>query len=272
MEELNEKAPDPEQNKKQIKVCTFTRSINNEKITPEKPSDNAPKEPIEGPINLTVTMTLYEEEIEISAKVIKEKFKVPTLQYEKHFSLEEIKNFNKFFALLKIGNIFDIFQKSFEQKYDVISQAEEQLQIKLMMNIMDVVTEEIFLNLPRIKLTNEDELESMKETIKYLVNERNSLKEEVKSLNNTLQEIKSKIEENNNFMVNEEKEFQNKIAENKNELIKNLQEATNAHLKKENELQNNMDEKEQKLQIQSMKKNKSFKIQLIKIKMNFKIK
>ena len=111
---------------------------------------------------------------------------MPTVQYEKTFSFEEVKNFNKFFALIKIDKIFDAFQKSFEQKYDMTSQKEKELQIKLMINVLDVMTEEISFSLPKIKLTNQDELESPKETIKYLDSERNSLKEEVKSLNLTL--------------------------------------------------------------------------------------
>ena len=89
---------------------------------------------------------------------------------------------------------------------------------------MDVVTEEISLNLPQIKLTNKDQLESMKETIKYLDKERNALKEEVKSLNNTLQEIKAKIDENNKFKMIDKKEFQNKMDENKNELQNKIDE------------------------------------------------
>ena len=176
MEECNQKAPDPEAKKKELKIYTCTRAINNEEITPEKPSDNALKEQNEGTINLTIDMILYEEEIEISAKGIKENFKVPTVQYEKTFSFEEVKNFNKFFALIKIDKIFDAFQKSFEQKYDMTSQKEKELQIKLMINALDVMTEEISFSLPKIKLTNQDELESLKETIKYLDSERNSLK------------------------------------------------------------------------------------------------
>ena len=45
-----------------------------------------------------------------------------------------------------------------------------------MINVLDVMTEEISFSLPKIKLTNQDELESLKETIKYLDSERNSLK------------------------------------------------------------------------------------------------
>ena len=48
-----------------------------------------------------------------------------------------------------------------------------------MINIMDVLTEEINLEIPMIKMANQDEVLSLKESIKFLEQERNNQKKEI---------------------------------------------------------------------------------------------
>ena len=96
----------------------------------------------------------------------------------------------KILSLANIEKTFDLIQKSFELNYDHISLEENELRIKLMINLMDVITEEINLEIPMIKMTNQDEVLSLKESVKFLEQERNNQKKEIITLNETLEELK----------------------------------------------------------------------------------
>ena len=251
MDYSNEKAPEPEI-KKSLKEYTFTRILENDNIiTPEGNNNKDLKEEKEEKdkvnLNLSISMILYEGEIEFNVKGTKDNCKVPNVQYVKLFPFEELKNLNKFFTMLQIDKIFDVLQKSFEKQYDVITQGEEELKIKLMINIMDVMTEEISFDLPIIILSSKDELESLKETIKMMEEEKNSFKKMITKLNTTVQELQKKMEENKNLSLNKEKEIETKINEKEKELIKNIKEKDNLHQSKEKELQTKIDDKEKEL-------------------------
>ena len=51
--------------------------------------------------------------------------------------------------------------------YDHITLEENELKIK-MINIMDIITEEIIFEIPMIKMTNQEEVLSFKESVKFL--------------------------------------------------------------------------------------------------------
>ena len=260
MKDSDEKAPAPQQ-KNILKEYTFQRNL---KQTPEGPENNINKESKqENTINLNLTMTLFEEEIELNIKGFKEKFKVPFIQFDRIFTIEELKNFNKFLALLPIEKLFDVFHQSFEHKFDNISIEKEELKISLTINIMNVMTENILFIIPMIKMTNNDELESLKENIKFLDEERNYLKDQINNLNNNLSNILKKIEENGNIKTNEQKELLNIIEEKdklhqekEKELINNIEEKDKLHKSIEEELQKKFEEKEKNLQIQMEEKEK----------------
>ena len=56
-----------------------------------------------------------------------------------------------------------------------------------------MVSEEIKIELEMIKLSNEEETNMLKDSIKILKEEKNSLKNEVKLLNNAIEGLKKKV-------------------------------------------------------------------------------
>ena len=250
----DEKAPEPEK-RKPLKEFTFTRTLQNGKTaTPLGNINNDLKgeknDKNELHLNLSLSMILYEREIEFNVKGTKDNFKVPSIQYLKIFPFEELKGLNKFFSLLKIDKIFEFFQNSFEKNYDAIEQGEEVLKIHLMVNIMEIMTEEITIDLPIISLSNNDELENLKETIKVIEEEKNSFKIMINKLNTTIQELQKKFEENKNLSLNEEKQIETKIEEKEKKLTKNLEDKDIFHQNKENELQAQIDKNKDEIQSQ----------------------
>ena len=249
---MKEKAPDP-QKKKELKTFIFTRNIQNEEKTPKEPKEskeNIPKpekDEIKDKIILTFNLFLYEDEIVFNVEQKKENFKVANIIYEKGFLSEYFKNC-QFLSKANLEKIFDLIQKSFELYYDHISLEEKELKIKLMINIMDILTEEINFEIPMIKMTNQDEVLLLKESLKFLEQERNNQKKEIKTLNDSLKELqkKDKTQENmilelKNIIEANKMEFQKKLEDNMAEFQKKLDE-------KENSLQKKIDEKENMLQ------------------------
>ena len=91
---------------------------------------------------------------------------------------------------------------------------------------MDILTEEINIELQKIKLSNEEEVEVLKENMKSLDEEKNNLKNEIKLLNNTLEGLRKKMEEKEKESQQKEKDLQTKIELKENSLqnmIKKLQ-------------------------------------------------
>ena len=247
MENINQEAPDPEK-KKELKSFTFTRSLQNNEETPQGPKnekgnnqENIKKEKEKEKSDkfiLDFTLNLYEDEIIFNVKQRKENFKVANIIYEKSFSPEFFKSY-KILTLLNLEKTFDLIQKSFELDYDQIILEENELRIKLMINLMDVLSEEINLEIPMIKMANQDEVLSLKESIKFLEQERNNQKKEISSLNETLEEIKKKDSDKENMIL----ELKNIIEANKIEFQKKLEEFQRTIENNKTEINNKIENK-----------------------------
>ena len=262
MENINQEAPDPEK-KKELKSFTFTRSLQNNEETPQGPKnekgnnqENIKKEKEKEKSDkfiLDFTLNLYEDEIVFNIKQRKENFKVANIIYEKSFSPEFFKSY-KILTLLNLEKTFDLIQKSFELDYDQIILEENELRIKLMINLMDVLSEEINLEIPMIKMANQDEVLSLKESIKFLEQERNNQKKEISSLNETLEEIKKKDSDKENMIL----ELKNIIEANKIEFQKKLEEFQRTIENNKTEMQNKLEDN--KAEINNKIENKSNEI------------
>ena len=262
MENMNQEAPDPEK-KKELKSFTFTRSLQNNEETPQGPKnekgnnqENIKKEKEKEKRDkfiLDFTLNLYEDEIIFNVKQRKENFKVANIIYEKSFSPEFFKSY-KILTSLNLEKTFDLIQKSFELDYDQIILEENELRIKLMINLMDVLSEEINLEIPMIKMANQDEVLSLKESIKFLEQERNNQKKEISSLNETLEEIKKKDSDKENMIL----ELKNIIEANKIEFQKKLEEFQRTIENNKTEMQNKLEDN--KAEINNKIENKSNEI------------
>ena len=117
-----------------------------------------------------------------------------------------------------------------------------------MINLMDVITEEINMEIPMIKMNNQDEVLLLKESVKFLEQERNSQKKEIKTLNETLEELQKKDNAKENMIL----ELKNIIEANKIEFQKKLedkmQEFENKIEEKENSLKNKIEENKTEIQ------------------------
>lgn len=230
----NEEAPAPK--KKELKTVSFTRIIQQDEETPKGPEENQEKKKDKSleKIELNFTLNLYDDEITFEVKQSKENIKAPQFIYEKGLNLDNFKN-NKFLAILTLDKIFDFIHLSFDQNLDQISFIENALKIVLMVNLMNVMTEEINIEIPMIKMSSQDEMNSSKESMKFLDKEKNELKNEIKTLNETLEELLKKIKEKDvkhektilelkNIMENNKLEFQKKLEEKDIELKKTIDE------------------------------------------------
>ena len=149
MENINQEAPYPEK-KKELKSFIFSQILQNDEEMPKGPKDvkennqqNLKQEKEKSDkIILNFTVNLYEDELVFNVKQRKEKFKVTNIIYEKGFLPDYFKNY-KILSLANLEKTFDLIHKSFELNYDHISLEENELRIKLMINLMDVITEEI---------------------------------------------------------------------------------------------------------------------------------
>jgi hypothetical protein len=140
-------------------------------------------------------LTLYDKEISLVAQKENINPKLPNIIYEKYITLEMLQSLNKFFSILETEKIFVFIQNGFEQKLDYLSVEDDKIIVKVMINIMEVITEEITFELERIKLNNEEETTIIKESIKLLTEEKINLKNKVMLLNNTIEELKKTTSE-----------------------------------------------------------------------------
>ena len=200
---MNENAPDP-QKKKEQKTFIFTRTIQIDESTPQGPKEskenkenklNSEKEEIKDNIILTFNIILFDDEIVINVEQRKENSKIKNIIYEKNFLPEYFKDY-KTLSLANLEKKFELIQKSFELNYVHITLEENEIIIKLMINIMDILTEEIKFEIPMIKMTNQDEVLFLKESMQFLEQERTNQKKEINALNASLQELKNIIETN----------------------------------------------------------------------------
>ena len=243
---MNQEAPEPEK-KKELKSFTFTRTLQNDEETPKGPKDEKPNpkqaEEKSEKIILDFTLNLYQDEIVFNVKQRKENFKVANIIYEKGFLPDNFKNYK----VLSLGNLekaFSFIQKSFELNYDHITLGENELKIKLMINLMDVISEEINLEIPMIKMANQDEVLALKESVKFLEQERNNQKKEITTLNETLEELKKKDSNKDNVIL----ELKNIIETNKLEFQKKLEEFKKAFEDTKAEIQNKLEDNKAEIQ------------------------
>ena len=246
----NQKAPEPE-NLKPKKEYSFTRLIN--------PKDNISQTPGKDDLNINkidtitfnLTLSLFENEISLVAKEHKENSKLPNTSYEKKLDFETLKGFNKFFALLNCEKIFDVIQKSFELNYDQISVENDIMKIKIMITLMEVVTEEMSIELQKIKFSDEEETCIIKESIKLLNEEKDILKKEVTAINKTIDELRKKLNEKDKIIEEKNTELNKKLEEKENTLNQKLDEkesALNQKLEEKNSaLNQKLEEKERDL-------------------------
>ena len=261
-EENNISAPEPGK-KEALKEYSFTRVINLKNKLSETPKEeNIKIDPKESKI-LNLTLSLYPKEISISAKEENKKDKLPNILYEKNLSLETLQGYNKFFSILNIDKIFETIQKSFELNYDNIFHEEDKLVIKLMINFMEVVTEELTFELKKIKLSSEEESLLINESIKALTEEKNILKNEVNLLNNTIAELKKISEDRNN-------ELKTIIEEKNKEYLNKIEKKENESKEREKELKTIIEENKKEFQNKFEEKNNEFKIILEKLQEEMK--
>ena len=245
----NSSAPEPEK-KKELKTFSFTRDISNKENDEKTPGNDENKN---GGNILNLTLTLYDKEISLVAQRDNINPKLPNIIYEKYISAETLQGLNKIFSVLDTEKIFTIIKNSFEQKFDHIAIEEDKIIIKLMINFMEVMTEEIAFELDKIKLSSEEENSIIKESIKLLTEEKKNLKNEVTQLNNTIEELKIITSEKNSEIIKQIEENKNdyskKIEENKNEYEKKLEENKTEFNKileeNKNEFNKKLEEKEQ---------------------------
>ena len=234
----NSSAPEPEK-KKELKTFSFTRDISNKENDEKTPGNDENKN---GGNILNLTLTLYDKEISLVAQRDNINPKLPNIIYEKYISAETLQGLNKIFSVLDTEKIFTIIKNSFEQKFDHIAIEEDKIIIKLMVNFMEVMTEEIAFELDKIKLSSEEENSIIKESIKLLTEEKKNLKNEVTQLNNTIEELKIITSEKNSEIIKQieenKNEYEKKLEENKTEFNKILE-------KNKNEFNKKLEEKEQ---------------------------
>ena len=168
----NRSAPEPEK-KKELKTFSFTRDISNKENDEKNPGNDENKN---GGNTLNLTLTLYDKEISLVAQRDNINPKLPNIIYEKYISAETLQGLNKIFSVLDTEKIFIIIKNSFEQKLDHITIEEDKIIIKLMINFMEVMTEEIAFELDKIKLSSEEENSIIKESIKLLTEEKKKFK------------------------------------------------------------------------------------------------
>ena len=241
----NSSAPEPEK-KKELKTFSFTRDISNKENDEKTPGNDENKN---GGNILNLTLTLYDKEISLVAQRDNINPKLPNIIYEKYISAETLQGLNKIFSVLDTEKIFTIIKNSFEQKFDHIAIEEDKIIIKLMINFMEVMTEEIAFELDKIKLSSEEENSIIKESIKLLTEEKKNLKNEVTQLNNTIEELKKITSEKNSEIIKQieenKNEYTKKLEENKNDYSKKIEENKNDYSKK---IEENKNEYEKKLE------------------------
>ena len=128
------------------------------------------------------TIIESEEDIEIKIKEEKENLNFGANNYEKKFSLNDLKKISRYFEFLKtLDLIFESLKKNFDNKKDIISLENQTIIIKIKIN-MDVLEDVVILNIPLVKKGNKEEMENLKTSFDFLNNENINLKEEMKNL------------------------------------------------------------------------------------------
>ena len=148
------------------------------------------------------TIIKSEEDIEIKIKEEKENLSFGANNYEKKFSLNDLKKISRCFKFLEtLDLIFESLKKNFDNKKDIISLEKQTIIIKIKIN-MDVSEDVVILDIPLVKKGNKEEMENLKTSLDFLNNENINLKEEMKIimdneafLHEEVNDLKKKLEE-----------------------------------------------------------------------------
>jgi len=182
------------------------------------------------------TIIKSEEDIEIKIKEEKENLSFGANNYEKKFSLNDLKKISRCFKFLEtLDLIFESLKKNFDNKKDIISLENQTIIIKIKIN-MDVSGDVVILNIPLVKKGNKEEMENLKTSFDFLNNENINLKEEMKNLKEEM-----KIMADNEAFLHE---AVNDLKKKLEEMSKYIKEKLNPNEKEEKALQSYYCERE----------------------------
>ena len=152
--------------KSEKNIYNFIRNIKNKENLNEY-SEN---------VKASFDLILYDdEEIMIKIKILQEDLNQSSSIYEKRFSESELKNLCKFYSILDSNQIFESIKNNFEEKKDSIYITKQTINITLNMSI-NILAEKIYLYIPLLQKTKDDEIKNLKESIYFLNKEKNNLK------------------------------------------------------------------------------------------------
>ena len=181
---------------KEKKSCNFIRTIKNDQNINEYSKN----------IQASIDLILYDEEIMIKIKIVQDDLNTNSYFCEKIFSESSLKSLSKFYSILDLPQIFESIKNIFEEKKDILSIHKDKINIKYKISI-NILEEEINLDIPLIKATNEDELKNLKNSVYFLNKEKNDLQEEITSiknkeniLNNTVKELQNELKDVYNYI------------------------------------------------------------------------
>ena len=181
---------------KEKQSCNFIRTIKNDQNINEYSKN----------IQASIDLILYDEEIMIKIKIVQDDLNTNSYFCEKIFSESSLKSLSKFYSILDLPQIFESIKNIFEEKKDILSIDKDKINIKYKISI-NILEEEINLDIPLIKTTNEDELKNLKNSVYFLNKEKNDLQEEITSiknkeniLNNTVKELQNELKDVYNYI------------------------------------------------------------------------
>ena len=142
------------------KTYNFIRKI---KKMEEKKEDKGSND--EQEIVLSFNLILYEKEIQLKVKEIKDNFKTESSFYEKKYGLKELTEMSSYFSILKtLEKIYESMKKNFDKNKESVSLEKSNLIIKFSINL-DVMEEAIILNIPKKEISSSDEMKNIKESV-----------------------------------------------------------------------------------------------------------
>ena len=107
----------------------------------------------------------------------------------------------KFYSILDSNQIFESIKNNFEEKKDSIYITKQTINITLNMSI-NILAEKIYLYIPLLQKSKDDEIKNLKESIYFLNKEKNNLKEEIisikekeKNLNEIVKELQNELKD-----------------------------------------------------------------------------
>ena len=179
------------------KTYNFIRKIKKKEAKKDDLGSNDEQE-----IVLSFNLILYEKEIQLKVKEIKDNLKTESSFYEKKYDLKELTEISSYFSILKtLEKIYESMKKNFEKNKESVSLEKSNLIIKFSINL-DVMEEDIILNIHKKEISSSDEMKNIKDSVYFLNKEKNNLQEEIavlkekeNSLNNTVNDLQKELKE-----------------------------------------------------------------------------